>query len=172
MDESEDGTVSDYTPIQTKWNGFLFRSRLEARWAVFFSHLDIRFFYEPQGFKLKSGELYLPDFFLPDVRMFAEVKCGSPTEQEFVKAQLLQEGSGSSVLFLDGPPDFRQYRAVVMDGGAYTLAPFTLDIDFHGRRHYNKGRLFSDSGQCEQLDFTARYSTAVFASRKERFDGR
>ena len=49
--------------IETRYAGCRFRSRLEARWAVFFDHLGIRWEYEPQGFDLPSGP-YLPDFLL------------------------------------------------------------------------------------------------------------
>lgn len=47
--------------IETKWKGYHFRSRLEARWAVFFNHLGLNWQYEPEGFE-KDGEKYLPDF--------------------------------------------------------------------------------------------------------------
>ena len=52
--------------IETRYAGCRFRSRLEARWAVFFDHLGIRWEYEPQGFELPSGP-YLPDFLLRDL---------------------------------------------------------------------------------------------------------
>lgn len=48
-------------PIQTRYRGHHFRSRLEARWAVFFDALMIPWEYEPEGFDL-DGEFYLPDF--------------------------------------------------------------------------------------------------------------
>jgi hypothetical protein len=48
-------------PIETHYAGCRFRSRLEARWAVFFDVLGIRWEYEPQGYVLPSGP-YLPDF--------------------------------------------------------------------------------------------------------------
>jgi hypothetical protein len=47
--------------IETRYAGCRFRSRLEARWAVFFSHLGMAWEYEPEGFKLSMGH-YLPDF--------------------------------------------------------------------------------------------------------------
>jgi hypothetical protein len=53
-------------PINTFYNGDYFRSRLEARWAVFFTKLNIKYIYEPEGFVSKKGETYLPDFYLPD----------------------------------------------------------------------------------------------------------
>lgn len=49
--------------IETSYAGCRFRSRLEARWAVFFDHLGIDWRYEPQGFDLRTRR-YLPDFYL------------------------------------------------------------------------------------------------------------
>lgn len=70
--------------------GTLFRSRLEARWAVFFDELGIRWEFEPEGFYVGfcrcepsddclDGECinrrrYLPDFLLPDLNIWVEVK--------------------------------------------------------------------------------------------------
>ena len=47
--------------IETKYNGYNFRSRLEARWAVFFNSLGIEFRYEHEGYK-NEKDFYLPDF--------------------------------------------------------------------------------------------------------------
>lgn len=47
---------------ETFYKGYRFRSRLEARWAVFFDALGVKYEYEPQGFMLPSGKCYLPDF--------------------------------------------------------------------------------------------------------------
>lgn len=52
--------------IETKYKGYRFRSRLEARWAVFFDECEIEWIYEPEGYVLDSG-YYLPDFFLPEI---------------------------------------------------------------------------------------------------------
>lgn len=60
--------------IETEYAGCLFRSRLEARWAVFFDAMDIRWQYEPEGFVLSDGTYYLPDFLLPDSGTWIEVK--------------------------------------------------------------------------------------------------
>ena len=48
--------------IETNFKGFRFRSRLEARWAVFFDALGMHWDYEIEGFELSNGERYLPDF--------------------------------------------------------------------------------------------------------------
>lgn len=47
--------------IETVYKGYKFRSRLEARWAVFFEALGLDWTYEPEGFDL-GGVWYLPDF--------------------------------------------------------------------------------------------------------------
>lgn len=52
--------------IETTYAGYKFRSRTEARWAVFFDDLGWSWEYEPEGFELRSGR-YLPDF---------RVECG------------------------------------------------------------------------------------------------
>ena len=59
--------------IQTDYNGYRFRSRLEARWAVFFDAGDIKYQYEPEGYETESGR-YLPDFYLPNQQVHVEVK--------------------------------------------------------------------------------------------------
>jgi hypothetical protein len=50
--------------IETKAFGCRFRSRLEARWAVFLTALRIEWDYEREGFVI-GGTPYLPDFWLP-----------------------------------------------------------------------------------------------------------
>ena len=49
-------------PIETLYRGHRFRSRLEARWAVFFDALGLRWEYEVEGYELSDGTRYLPDF--------------------------------------------------------------------------------------------------------------
>jgi hypothetical protein len=60
--------------IETRWQGYRFRSRLEARWAVFFDALGVAWEYEPEGFDLGAAGLYLPDFWLPSLGAWFEVK--------------------------------------------------------------------------------------------------
>ena len=64
----------DIKPIETEYNGYRFRSRLEARWAVFFDSLKIKYEYEQEGFQLPNGKKYLPDFYLPEEEYYIEVK--------------------------------------------------------------------------------------------------
>ncbi|WP_026499306.1 hypothetical protein [Butyrivibrio sp. WCD2001] len=53
--------------IQTEYKGYRFRSRLEARWAVFFDDCGVSWEYEPEGYDLGNGLCYLPDFLLHGV---------------------------------------------------------------------------------------------------------
>ena len=91
--------------IETVYKGYRFRSRLEARWAVFFDALAVRWEYEPEGFVLPSGR-YLPDFRLPgDIVGWVEVKGAEPTVRERSLARELGVASGMSVFISCGMPD-------------------------------------------------------------------
>jgi hypothetical protein len=68
-----------HKPIETEYNGYRFRSRLEARWAVFFDALEIKYQYEHEGYETSDDFYsekcrYLPDFYLPECGTFVEVK--------------------------------------------------------------------------------------------------
>lgn len=74
--------MTNIKPIETYYNGYRFRSRAEARWAVLLDTLKCKYIYEPEGFKLSDGTLYLPDFYLPDSDSFLEIKgVISPQDQ-------------------------------------------------------------------------------------------
>jgi hypothetical protein len=91
LDQTADGeSMTTVQPLETNYAGHRFRSRLEARWAVAFDHLGIEWQYEAQGYTCSrrlgnddSTFAYLPDFWLPKLRIFAEVK-GQLTESELV----------------------------------------------------------------------------------------
>lgn len=80
-------SLSKYS-IPTEYKGITFRSRLEAQWADWFDDHDIKWEYEPEGYKLpwkNSTIKYLPDFFLPEMNSFFEVKG---VMEEFDKEKL------------------------------------------------------------------------------------
>jgi hypothetical protein len=94
-------------PIETRYRGYLFRSRLEARWAVYFDALELEWEYEKEGFNL-DGLLYLPDFWLPQPHWWAEVKPEAFSTGELRKAARLA-WKHSPVILLKGPPALRTY---------------------------------------------------------------
>lgn len=92
-------------PIETHYAGCRFRSRLEARYAVFFQYLGIRWEYEPQGFKV-NGRAYLPDFLLPDTRTWIEVKGSEDAlDYDLMEAFALALPRGERVVLLGPIPD-------------------------------------------------------------------
>lgn len=90
--------------IQTEYKGYLFRSRLEARWAVFFDRIGIPFTYEPEGFDL-GGTWYLPDFYC-DIGegCWIEVKPKASSRRERDLAAKLSREAKCPVLILIGQP--------------------------------------------------------------------
>jgi hypothetical protein len=91
--------------IETYYKGYRFRSRTEARWAIFFDTLGVKWEYEREGYTLSNGMRYLPDFWLDTVQMWAEVRPGTFTPEEKLKCKLLVEATGFECLMLDGTPD-------------------------------------------------------------------
>lgn len=101
--------------IETRFNGIKYRSRLEARYAVFFGVLGLEFQYEPEKFDTPCGP-YIPDFWLPGCGsesfdeqyphgVFVEVKGPEPDETAKGKADYLisqLNHSGIEFVFL-GP---------------------------------------------------------------------
>lgn len=97
--------------INTEYSGYLFRSRLEARWAVFFDTLGWEYKYEPEGFILSNGTPYLPDFYLPEINTWVEVKPEYPHKEDMDKCKLLslEIGTEYGVMLVYGLPDKIQY---------------------------------------------------------------
>lgn len=91
--------------ITTRHKGFAFRSRLEARWSIFFDHLGIRWDYEPEGFELGNGLRYLPDFWLPDFNLWIEIKPDAPDAVTHEKATRLLEVTKHPIYVTCGMPD-------------------------------------------------------------------
>lgn len=89
--------------IETHYNGYRFRSRLEARWAVFFDAAGVEYRYEPEGFHLDEL-LYLPDFWLPKQNLWIEIKPHEDlvTNVDRMKWRKLSEGTRCFALMMIG----------------------------------------------------------------------
>ena len=107
--------------IETQYNGYRFRSRLEARWAVFFDSLGVPYLYEPEGFELGDGVRYLPDFWLPDQHCWVEIK--PPGEWDYhLECDLLAERSDCQLLlYIAGNPW----------PGEYGIMPYPATSELH-----------------------------------------
>lgn len=92
--------------IPTKWKGITYRSRLEARWAVFFEEMKWRFMYEPEGYVVSENECYLPDFLLfthEDFPVFVEIKPTWP-DNDIEKLRTFADRAPHSLLLAIGFP--------------------------------------------------------------------
>lgn len=89
--------------IETAYKHCNFRSRLEARWAVHFDMLRLPWEYEKEGFEIE-GEWYLPDFWLPTIKTWVEIKGQPPNDRECRLAMNLCECSESDVILWQGDP--------------------------------------------------------------------
>ena len=87
--------------IDTLYKGCYFRSRLEARWAVFFDTLGVPYRYEPEGFDL-DGLWYLPDFWLPEQQCWIEIKPFEPDAEAQEKAERLAAAGLNPVFIFFG----------------------------------------------------------------------
>ena len=109
--------------IETRYAGYLFRSRLEARWACFFDALGIRWEYEKEGYDLGEAGWYLPDFWLPGQQCFVEIKGAECSDKDRAKCAALNEQSGYSVFIAVGNIGDHDW---IEFGGYTTTKPVTL----------------------------------------------
>ena len=119
--------------LQTDYNGVRFRSRLEARWALFMDQLPVEWRYEAEGFALPSGA-FVPDFYLPRLEMWVEIKPNRrfATERDLRLCEELAQAQRQRVVLFAGVPgfwcahDFRAFDDVPGDGMARAFVPFAL----------------------------------------------
>lgn len=186
--------MSKIKVIETIYKGYRFRSRLEARWAVFFDELGVEWEYEPEGFVLE-GRGREPDlFYLPDFRVKCYGKRGDKDSDPFdlwieVKGEMSHEdamkilrfSTSRPVLVVGKIPDLGES----CDGSAlhsYSEAvpfvyPFnyeTIDGDYFGafpaadsNGHFY---LFGDDSNYINKEDVDRVENAYTKARQARFE--
>lgn len=90
--------------LDTEYKGFRFRSRLEARWAVFMDAMGVKYEYEREAYDL-DGLFYLPDFWLPKLQSHLEIKPEHPSTEEADKAERLARHTSKPVYVFWGNPE-------------------------------------------------------------------
>jgi len=167
--------------IQTKYKGVYFRSRLEARWAVFFDTLGIPWEYEKEGYEFTDGNRYLPDFWLPDQKIWVEIKGGKPSEEETRKMELLVTETGhDACLFHGNIPDeetqidymyFRDEWIGYDEGYEMGQCPSCgrFGIVFGGWAHRLSCSCYDDDNRCKAYDMSNIYR-AYDSARSARFE--
>lgn len=176
--------------IETQYKGFKFRSRLEARWAIFFDILQISWEYELDGYRLRNGSGYLPDFYLPIFHhgMFVEVK---PIGFDLWKVKAFALESEKPIWLALGSPNLAVYKwlssDVVDDDSSQIVQTVWCGIPLHGSAQ-GQDRMFSqpcdvcNGHDCEGLspieitdwrnhfDENEPIIQAVIAARSARFE--
>ena len=168
---------------EINYDGYRFRSKIEAQWYVYFKTLGIEVHYEPETISLQwlNGKIinYLPDFYLPDLDCYVEIKLETtPTTDESMKCYLLAEQTGKNVfLFYEtiGKKNANGYVYLKTSGVFLPLQRFTqcpkcrkFDITYQGRVSLMQCKCCAD---CSDLHNDNSYDiqAAVKAVRSERF---
>lgn len=167
--------------IQTYYKGYKFRSRTEARWAVFFDSVGVDWEYEPEGFVLSDGSHYLPDFkvtyFDQGNRNFPltywfEVKgdLQSITDKELMKVFLFEH----ELVLLVGAPSEKGYVSNKTYRGElfseFKKRVFSNDDDYACVSPWScKQRPWVDP-QCCFVSEILQMKTAVSKARSARFE--
>jgi hypothetical protein len=175
--------------IETHYAGYRMRSRLEARWAVFFDTLGIKWEYEIEGFNL-DGNLYLPDFWLPDHKLWFEVKGIEPNEQEKMLAKKLCFATKRHVIIhwgqIELPTEHISPRSIIFrfPGLREPVSSFldyiwsecpncgTIRLTYRGRGYHYTCPNWSNDLNGQAMRFqpnTQKLLTAIFAARSARF---
>lgn len=103
--------------IPTIYKGIEMKSRLEANVAFFFDLLKIKWKYEPQSFLLSDGEHYLPDFYLPELKCFVEVK-GIITDEVIKKMEIFVKEYKKELLLISSE---NGYYIELWDNGEFEI---------------------------------------------------
>lgn len=119
----------DIKPIATQYKGYRFRSRLEARWAVFFDALGIEWQYEAEFYDLGAAGGYIPDFWFPKHKAWAEVKPTNLGFSELMKCFALAYGTNNDVILLVGQPECKCYSMITNCGSEAVHAIWMAEIE-------------------------------------------
>jgi hypothetical protein len=78
------------------------KSKVEKRFAQILDKFMIEWEYEKKGFRLnETGELYFPDFYMPDLDLWAEIKY-TIRERDLRKFRILERESKDTNLIVLG----------------------------------------------------------------------
>ncbi len=149
----------DIKAIETHYNGFRFRSRVEARWAVFFDAANIQYEYELEGFDIE-GTRYLPDFYLPEYRRWVEIKGKLLTVQEMKKCEEFCYGIGEDDVkfsILIGTPSLHELQ---FNNGTHVLCLDEFTWSWPSELH-PQNELYLAKGICED-EYYSRFIPAVW----------
>jgi hypothetical protein len=155
--------------LNTEFDGYNFRSRLEARWAVYFKEMGWDYLYEPQGYILSTGASYLPDFFLPDFQTFIEVKFEVLNDYDLERAIDLVESTQIPLIILDRDPSLKHVTQMRIDEKG-EIKPVTVNLvqDPDNKKQLLTSHFLIDKEDYIKLELYEAIA-AVKKARSERF---
>lgn len=119
-------------PKRTKYGDVLYNSKTEAQWAVFFDCLGIEYIYEPRCAEVETGcrvVRHKPDFLLPELSKYVEIKPTEPLGIENTKAAAWSKDIGDCiVLFNLNPPSEKLENGWLFSWDGYSNLPDTYYI--------------------------------------------
>ena len=131
--------------VPKTYAGVRFRSTLEADWAYNLDHFGIVWQYEPEAVQLPSGTYYRPDFYLPDIETWLEVK--GPHDERIGKAIELSLSDDSRMVVVGRAP-VRGFLAFEVPGkpfekgDIYSHLPFLRCKNCQRWQFFRQGRSF------------------------------
>lgn len=161
-------------PIETRYKGYRFRSRLEARWAVFFEAMGVKWEYEKEGFNL-DGVRYLPDFWINSWQAWIEIKPEVFEQQSRghdLCIALSKAQPGRDVLLLSGSPWPDEHSVIVCNSGFTKRVGELMEINQWS--HQFVGLAVSTPGETDWYPIASydqpMLDTAFYAARSARFE--
>lgn len=141
---------------EVEYNGTRFVSPVEARWAVFFHTIGLKYEYKTTECQMDDNSMYTPDFWLPELRFWLEVKLDEPTDEDQEFGQRLADCSGYNVLMAIGAPEPRDHLLAFSPWNtAGELAfPRQDEVRFYfadDRRNEGEFWLLSDAGAAASI---------------------
>lgn len=169
--------MDELKAINTFYNGNYYRSRLEARWAVFFDEIGIEYEYENEGYDL-DGLYYLPDFWFPKFNggCFGEVKPTSLNNIEKEKANRLVYIIQKPLILFIGRPNYKCQEIILFDEcnsikGLYKLPGLINILKAKNRIYFSPGFENDDLSISTEYHYNLGESfiNAVIKARSARF---
>lgn len=125
--------------IPTEFNGIVYRSALEAHWAMFLTRLGIKFRYEPKSFLIPElvgtpEAIYTPDFGLLECPYhYIEIKPKYPPDNAILKCRSLS-GQGANVALIYGACRPGEFSTMLFRDGGQIVPRVDWRKFFSGRR--------------------------------------
>jgi hypothetical protein len=169
-------------PIESVLDGYRFRSRLEARWYIFFKMLGWNPEYEKEGFNF-GDEKYLPDFWVKTFNSFVEIKpMLKPEDPIFIRAMILHSLMNADVSpvrlwTIFGNPWPKDYEAYDPSGNyvEFLSCRRCNGVEWISNDGSSYGSIGEHTKQCHDgdawpCDVHGKLESAFIAARQARFE--